>query len=183
MNSNNGPLDTERQQSCRDKQWFTDLYRRHYQKLLTYARKRTDSATADEVVSETFLVAWRRIDDIPEGSETPWLFGVARNVLKTSSRSIRRKQALQNKVIAAPDTDHIENQPDRDPRAETLKIAMAHLDKQDRELLLLSAWEEMSNTTIAARLGITSNAVSIRLHRARKKLATLLEQSSLPATT
>ena len=71
----------------RDRDWFTSLYHDSYRMLLAYARRRVDEQTADEVVADTFLVAWRRRDEIPEGFERAWLFGVARNTMGIISRT------------------------------------------------------------------------------------------------
>lgn len=63
----------------RDENWFRGIYAETYRPVLAFARRRVDSATADEVVAETFLTAWRRREEVPDGSERLWLFGVARN--------------------------------------------------------------------------------------------------------
>lgn len=160
----------------RDEGWFTSLYHDNYRNLLAYARRRVHENTADEVVADTFLVAWRRIDEIPEGFERAWLFGVARNTILTANRSARRRNALNGKLCGAArlpawNDDH----GDVSDRTDAMVPALRSLREEDREILMLVAWEEMSNAEIGQTMGISANAVAIRVHRARKRLAERLD--------
>lgn len=135
--------------------------------LRRYLARRTDAATADDVLSETLLVCWRRLEEVPE-DPLPWAYGVARHALANAERSARRQRRLAAKVASL------------DPPAETtaapegadipLEEALARLRPHEAELLRLWAWEELGPTEVAAVLDLTPNAVSIRLHRARRKL-------------
>ena len=91
----------------RDQDWFTSLYHDNYRMLLAYARRRIDSQTADEVVAETFLVAWRRREEVPESYERPWLYGVARNTIRTAQRSDHRRNALAGKLYQSREGSYI----------------------------------------------------------------------------
>ena len=155
----------------RDKDWFTDLYHDNYRMLLAYARRRVDEQTADEVLAETFLVAWRRRDEVPEGFERAWLFGVARNTILTAARSARRLVNLRSKIRSATPQSWNDSPVDVGDRAGALLPALRTLREADREILMLVAWEELSHAEIGRAMGISPNAVAIRVHRARKRLA------------
>ena len=159
-----------------DKDWFRDVYFETYRPLLAYARRRVDHATADEVVADTFLTAWRRRDDVPDGSERLWLFGVARNMIRNAARSNRRRQAAHDRLRIANPPEAIDSVADAaDDRSTLLRTALGFLSEADREVLMLVAWEELSHAEIGQVLGISANASAIRVHRARKRLAARLE--------
>ena len=153
---------------------FEEVFGAHREAVLGYLRRRTDSGhDAADLLADTFLVAWRRLDDIPSGNQTgPWLYGVARRVLANHRRGEGRRHALATKLrqeLTEPDeTDTALS--DDSPAARAFRA----LPEQDRELLSLVAWEELDTAQIATVLGITRNAVRIRLHRARKRFAKLL---------
>ncbi len=160
-----------------DQDWFRGVYAETYRPLLAYARRRVDRATADEVVAETFLTAWRRRDDVPDGSERLWLFGVARNVVRNASRSNRRRRAAQDRLRIVAPTESVDPVGfETDERAALLRTALAALPASDREILMLVAWEELSHAEIAQTLDISANAVAIRIHRARKRLSAGIDQ-------
>ncbi len=140
--------------------------------VLRYALRRTDPQTAEDVLAETLLVVWRRIDDVPTGGELPWCYAVARNHLANAARSARRRDNLVARIIRLDPPSAAEAAPELpDPQ---LHEALATLRPEDQELLRLSAWEGLTPAEIAAVLGTSANAVSIRLHRARQKLAAVL---------
>lgn len=139
--------------------------------VLRYALRRTDHQTAEDVLSETLLVVWRRLDDVPAGGELPWCYAVARNQLANAQRSARRQRGLVTRIarLDRPPTVTTYESPDPEVHA-----ALAKLRADEREVLRLWAWEDLTPAQIAEVLGTTSNAVSIRLHRARRKFADLL---------
>ncbi|MFD9950392.1 RNA polymerase sigma factor [Nonomuraea sp. NPDC059023] len=148
---------------------FETIYHAYYPAIHQYVARRTDSPddTAD-AISETFLTAWRRIGDVPEGDEARlWLYGVARRVLSNQRRGASRRAVLAERLReelaaerrAAPaDLDHVRDVFDR-------------LSARDREVLALTCWEGLTGQQIGKVLGCTATAVRIRLHRARKRLA------------
>lgn len=154
--------------------WFNQLYERHHRAILAYCVRRAARADADEAAAETFAVAWRRRNDAAAGDRgLPWLYGVARNVLSHQRRSAGRFRRLTEKVTAIhpppppdPDTVVVERQ-------EYLRVreAVAALADNDREVLLLSAWEGLSHKEIAAVLGCSQAAVDKRLVRAKQRLS------------
>lgn len=150
---------------------FSDLYDRYAAPVLAYFRRRTDTETARDCAAETFLVAWRRIDEIPDDA-LPWLYGVARRVLANQRRSSGRMGRLVAKLAgtrtdapAIPETVVLR----RAEEAE-LMAAVHRLRPEDREVLLLAAWEELSHAEIGAIVGCSAHAVDQRIHRARRRL-------------
>ena len=151
-----------------------DRFRRmcdaHTAAVLAYALRRTSREDAADVVAETFLVAWRRVDDVDEHGALPWLYAVARRVLLSQQRATRRQQAIAERVAAAsPETREAAL---GSPR---LLEALAALSEGDREVLMLAAWEELSSSEAAQVLGCSATAYRIRLHRARRRLRERLD--------
>ncbi len=163
---------------------FRALVDCHLDPVWRFARRRCDSAEdADDIVAETFAVAWRRRADLPPGEEVGlWLFGVARRVLANQRRTLERRERLHVRLAAVAPSDPPAADPaDADlgdrPR---LADALDRLDPDDRDLLVLRAWDGLAVQDIAVLLGCTPNAASIRLHRARGRLAALLELKEPP---
>jgi RNA polymerase sigma-70 factor (ECF subfamily) len=154
---------------------FERLYVDHGRAILAYAvRRSADAQDAADVVAETFLVAWRRLDDVPPSGEARlWLYGVARRVLANQQRSERRRgrlaERLGRELPAA-----LESVPLPAPPTGAIRDALAALEPADQELLRLCAWEELSPREIAVVLGISQAAARSRLHRARHRLRAAL---------
>jgi RNA polymerase sigma-70 factor (ECF subfamily) len=156
---------------------FNALYDTHYDAVRAYAWRR-DPAFADDVVAETFLVAWRRLDDIPADAALPWLLGVARNALLNIRRSERRRrerEKAQALGLAPHDLPPRWEPSDgtQGPLWQTLQL----LSSADREVLLLVAWEGLDRAAIARVLGCSRANVALRLHRARRRFQELLESA------
>jgi RNA polymerase sigma-70 factor (ECF subfamily) len=156
---------------------FEGFYRSYYESVMAYALRRTGRTTAEDVVAETFLTAWRRLDELP-AQPLPWLYGVARRVIGNYRRGEGRREALRLKlrqpwVMASMwrRVDPIEQAIDE---AELLE-AFATLSNLDREVLSLVAWEGLNAGQAAEVLNCSSGAFAVRLHRARKRLAQALE--------
>ncbi len=149
---------------------FDDLYAANQQAILGYLLRRTDSTDdAADVFAETFLTAWRRLDDIPPGPQARlWLYGAARRTLANFRRGARRRLALADRLRS----DLALSYQPAEPAGQFTAIAAAfrRLPEPDRELLALVAWEGLDPGQISAVLGCSRNAVRIRLHRARRKL-------------
>ena len=162
---------------------FEELFREHYRAVRGYALRRAPGDLAQDVVSETFLVAWRRLDDVPDEA-LPWLYGVARRVLANQRRSADRGSALERK-LAGTATNAVASDPgERAGEGEVLRTALARLSERDREALMLVAWHELSGARAARAAGCTRAAFAVRLHRARGRLAAqldLLESPIVPA--
>ncbi|MEO6988341.1 MAG: RNA polymerase sigma factor [Aquihabitans sp.] len=165
---------------------FRSLFDLHLGPVWRFARRRCGSADdADDIVADTFAVAWRRREDLPPSDEVGlWLFGVARRVLANQRRSADRRARLHQRLATTAVTESTVGPPadlgaEREHR---LRDALARLHPDDRELLLLRAWDGLSVPNIAVLLDCTPNAVSIRLHRARGRLAALLDVKEPPTS-
>ena len=147
--------------------------------LRRFLARRTDPATADDVLAETLLVCWRRLDDLPE-EPLPWAYGVARNCLANATRGVRRQERLAARIAVVDPPAATTSGPGEgdDP---DLAEAIGALREEDAELLRLWAWEQLTPAEIAAVLDVTPNAVSIRLHRAREKLREELRKTGAAA--
>lgn len=154
---------------------FEFVMREVVEPVRRYLARRIDEATADDVLSETLLVLWRRIDDVPD-DVLPWAIGVARLQLANAKRATVRQNRL---FVRAASVDP--PQPAADHAASTTDYileALSRLRPIEAEIMRLSAWDGLEIEQIAAVLGISANAASIRLHRARKKLRDELGKTS-----
>lgn len=156
---------------------FEALAAEVYEPLQRYVRRRTDSGAVDDVVAETLLVCWRRLDDVPTDAAIAWTLGVARRCLANDRRGARRQAAVGERLAAQPRPHTIPTELDLD-----LREAVDELPDVDREIVLLWAWEGMPPRDIAVVTGLTANAVSLRLHRAKQRLAERLETPDTPDT-
>lgn len=156
---------------------FRVLYNDLYDDLWRYVQRRSiNTEEARDTLSEVFLVAWRRLEDIPAGNEARlWLFGVARNLVKTSWRKRKRSGDLLVRIGSEMSTrgttdEELDN-------SGVLKIvkALQFLSENDQEILRLLAWENLSHKEISVVLGCSENAVAIRIRRARVRLMKVLQ--------
>lgn len=147
---------------------FESIYREHRAALVAYARRRASADTAEDVVAETFLVCWRKLECVPD-EPLPWLYAVARKTLANQRRAASRRAApatLETCAEVAPfDGDR------------ALGTAFAQLSERDREVLRLVAWEGLSLRETATVLGCSTVACRVRFHRAKRRLAERLEES------
>ncbi len=150
---------------------FEEIARGLVGPLRRFLARRTDPATADDVLAETLLTCWRRYDDLPS-EPLPFAYGVARGCLANAERSARRQRRVAGR-IATLDPPREAPEPVDDAG---LAEAFARLSEDDAEVLRLWAWEQLTPSEIATVLDVTPNAVSLRLHRAKRRLHTLLRQ-------
>ncbi len=135
---------------------------------------------AQDAIAETFLIAWRRFDELPS-DPLPWLYGVARKVLANQRRAAGRGAALEAKLAFAGSPDGHEDVADRVGYADLMRLALGRLSEQDREALMLVAWEGLDAARAARASGCSRGAFAVRLHRARSRLTAELEAQELPA--
>jgi RNA polymerase sigma-70 factor (ECF subfamily) len=148
---------------------FRRLVHEHSPAIGNYLRRRLYPLTVadlDDLVEETLLVVWRRIDSVPVEAELPWMIGVARNVLRNARRSQYRRGNFESTLPTPAD----------DPSAEDLVIADASvrdalisLTDDDREVLMLNAWDGLDTHALGVALSITTNAAAVRLTRAQAR--------------
>ena len=152
---------------------FLRLFEAHGEQVLLYFKRRTDADSAHDGAADTFLVAWRRIGEIPLEKELPWLYGVARRVLSQQRRSSGRRRNLTRKLsgLASVDAPAPETVVLRNSEYVAVTDALERLKPRDRELLRLAVWEELPHADIGMILGCSAHAVDQRLYRATKKLA------------
>ncbi|HEX7058234.1 MAG TPA: sigma-70 family RNA polymerase sigma factor [Solirubrobacterales bacterium] len=155
---------------------FEGCFRDHYAAILAFAvRRLPDRATAEDVVSETFAVAWRRRDVIPE-EPLPWLYGIALRVVANQRRSSQRRNRLGDRLEhEAGLQPHSLEPADQLHRRDAFSRAFEHLSEDEREVLRLVAWDGLDTREAAAVLGCTGAAFRVRLYRARRRFAKHLE--------
>jgi RNA polymerase sigma-70 factor (ECF subfamily) len=160
-----------------DEDRFTRLVREHSPAIGNYLRRRLyplTPADLDDLVEETLLVVWRRLDDVPTDAELPWMIGVARNVLRNARRSKHRRLAFEATL----------QPPRHDASAEesviadtTVREALGSLEEDDREFLLLHAWDGLDTHELGKLFAISTNAAAVRLSRAQRRFRELLSDA------
>jgi RNA polymerase sigma-70 factor (ECF subfamily) len=161
---------------------FEALFAAHQPDVLAYLIRRTSLASAEDVLAETFLVAWRRPDRVPK-DPLPWLLGVARRLLANQRRGELRRGALMSRLRGAGSGPVAPWEP---PSMISLELAaaLAALSEREREALLLTAWDGLDPGRAASAAGCTAPTFRVRLHRARKRVAAqLVPSTSSPPLT
>lgn len=147
---------------------FERIFQAHRRAVASYARRRGGPGVVDDVVAETFLVAWRRFDEIP-GDALPWLYGVARGVLANQRRAGNRQDSLEQRLAAQPPRPSVDPA-DAVGEKQVYRAALAQLPDLYREALMLVAWEGLDGRRAARAAGCSRAAFEVRLHRARRRL-------------
>lgn len=158
-----------------DRERFELLYAAHYDRVLAYALCRAPVDVAREATAETFLVAWRRLTDVPD-DPLPWLIGVARRCVADQRRSTSRRDALAVRLRRTAELPTAWDDDPADAVAERDQVAaaMRRLSPSDGELLRLIAWDGLSSAQAAQSLGCSRATFAVRLHRARRRLVAAL---------
>jgi RNA polymerase sigma-70 factor, ECF subfamily len=159
---------------------FERVFRENYAAVRAYALRRAPRGIVQDVVAETFLVAWRRLDDVPDDA-LPWLYGVARRVLANQLRSIDRSAALVRRLAGSAAVAGSRDPGESVGDAEIVRAALGRLSDRDREALTLVAWHGLSGAPAARAAGCSRAAFAVRLHRARARLTAELEALESPA--
>jgi RNA polymerase sigma factor (sigma-70 family) len=144
---------------------FCVVYRECYPRVLAYAASHAGAQRAEDITSETFTIAWRKLDQMPSNA-LPWLLGIARNLLKAS-----RRQAWHDEIDDVPVTDDF-------VRVVEIRAALASLSDGDQEVLTLIAWHGLPAAEAALVLGCTTATFFVRLHRARRRLRAALSTAT-----
>jgi RNA polymerase sigma-70 factor (ECF subfamily) len=157
---------------------YQQVFSQTFEAVQRYVHRRASAADVDDVVADTMLVLWRRLDDVPADQVVPWAYGVARRCLANHRRSADRRGRLYERLVREPPSvETVEAAAPvapADDRDDALHAALVELDPRDRDVLHLWAWEGLAPREIAVALDITANAASIRLHRAKARLASAL---------
>ncbi|RFA21235.1 RNA polymerase sigma factor [Subtercola boreus] len=157
---------------------FRQSYFEHYAAVLRFVRRRAHPLNVDDIVSETFTVAWVKRRTLP-AEPLPWLYKTARNVMLNSARAIDRQHALEVRIA----TFEPHSAPDESAALDRhldVRAAFATLSIADQEVLALDVWEDLDARSAAAVIGCSRATYSMRLTRARRRLAALLTEDHVP---
>ncbi|MEU9576340.1 RNA polymerase sigma factor [Streptomyces chilikensis] len=156
-----------------DEQRFTQLYQQHHAAVTRYVLRRVPVDEVTDVVSEVFVTAWRRLDEIPPAKSLPWLYGVARRTLANAHRAQQRRGSLVERLATQPQPEVADC---ADSVVADLSLARAFdgLSDADKEVLRLALWEELPARQAALVVGCSAATFHVRLHRARTRLRTSL---------
>lgn len=149
------------------KRAFESVFDAYSAEVAAYLQRRVSPEVADDALADTFLVAWRRVDEMP-ARPLPWLLGIAHRTLANHVRGRRRQAALLDRLraLGAPPRERAPAEPERSEVLEALR----RLKPIDQEVLMLIAWEELTAAEAAAVLGCSKGAFRVRLHRARNRM-------------
>jgi RNA polymerase sigma factor (sigma-70 family) len=153
---------------------YDQLFRSHYRAVENFVMSRYPTLDRSTVLSNTFEVAWRRLDRIPENAARGWLIGVARNCARNESRSGRRRQRRLEQLILAERPNEDGQAPITAETIDALRAAFELLTPNDREVLLLADWDGLTGADLGAAVGTSGATATVRLHRARTRLRKLL---------
>jgi RNA polymerase sigma-70 factor, ECF subfamily len=151
---------------------FDHLFRTHYRSVENFVTSRYHSIDIDAVLSHTFEVAWRRLDDIPPDATRGWLIAVAANCARNEMRANRRRRERLDELSAVLGRHQTEPSGISSHTLEAFRRAFGSLSPADREVLLLADWDGLIGADLAAALGVSKSTAAVRLHRARTRLRT-----------
>ena len=162
---------------------FRRLFDENEAAMREYMSRRMTATDANDATAEVFLVAWRKIDEVPPAEEARlWLYGVARNVVRNISRSNDRRSRLFGKAssVRQPASAAAEDQVVRRSEDAAVLAALETLPQSDRELLRLRTWEELSSAELASVFGVSPSAIDMRLTRAKRRMAAAMRRAGYP---
>ncbi|MEV6240279.1 sigma-70 family RNA polymerase sigma factor [Lentzea sp. NPDC051838] len=139
---------------------FCAVYRECYPRVLAYVASHAGKQLAEDITSETFTIAWRKLGQMPSNA-LPWLLGIARNLVREAHR-----QARHDELVDSPADD--------DFAVVELREALHSLSAADQEVLTLIAWHGLTSAEAAQVLGCSTATFFVRLHRARRRLRSAL---------
>jgi RNA polymerase sigma factor (sigma-70 family) len=162
---------------------FARVVATHRRALLRYAIRRLDNVSdAEDLVAETFVVTWRRFDELPSrDQELFWLYGIAGHLLSNVLRGRHRSMRLEMRLALERENErNAPNYSEDDVRR--LMEALSQLRAEEREVLQLVYWECLSHREVGYVLGSSEKAAGVRISRARQHLRELLSETALEAT-
>ncbi len=140
---------------------FCAVYRECYPRVLAYAASHAGPRLGEDITSETFTIAWRKLDEMPVPA-LPWLLGITRNLVRAA-----RRQTTHEELVDMPAGDDF-------VQVVEIRAALASLAEADQEVLTLIAWHGLTPAEAATVLGCSTATFFVRLHRARRRLRTAL---------
>jgi RNA polymerase sigma factor (sigma-70 family) len=154
---------------------FGEIFDRYFNPIYSYLRRQVGADMADELASQTFLIAFDRRSsfDLAQTAARPWLFGIAANVVRGHLRDVRRRLKAYDRVGLDPpgdDLDGVEERADAAVLRRRLAAALAALPAAELEALLLYSWAELSYGEVAEALALPVGTVCSRLNRVRARL-------------
>jgi RNA polymerase sigma-70 factor (ECF subfamily) len=153
---------------------FEDAFEAEFAPLHRYLARRLGGSVADDVAAETFAIAFRTWDRLdPTRPVRPWLYGIAANLVRHHWRKERRMLRAYARTCVDPvhaDEDTAVERVAAEARHRELADALASLRPGEREILLLHAWAELTDSEIAGALCLPLGTVKSRLSRARERL-------------
>ena len=154
-----------------------NVYELHAAAVKRYVARRVEPDGVDDVVSEIFAIAWRRLPRDPEPPDwvLPWLYSVARRAVHTHRRSHARRGRLLTRIAGEREATHAPDASDLIVGDEQLARAFSLLTEREREAITLVAWEHLSSADAARAAGCSEATFAVRYSRARSRLAKLLE--------
>ena len=160
---------------------FVRLYRDFQPKISAYVRRRLPESDAADALADTFLTVWRLVGRAPE-DPLPWLYRIAANSVANQRRSARRRSRLQDRARVWRELGGVGDSTLAAETSGALQTAWPRLAEGDREVLRLVAWEGLDGQQLASALGCSHAAARVRVHRARRRLARLLDESAEPGS-
>lgn len=161
-------------ESLSDPHAFAPIFERHFSSIHNYLRRRLTRQLADELSSQTFLIAFDRRAAFDPRSESsrPWLFGIATNLAREHRRHEIRELRAMARLVPEPPTaiEGIESRVDAERMQGLLAQGLADLPAEEADVILLLVWAELNQAEIAAALSIPTGTVKSRLSRARERL-------------
>jgi RNA polymerase sigma factor (sigma-70 family) len=174
--------------SAGEPECFATVFDRHYGTIHGYLARRLGQAMADDLASETFLIAFARRDryDPARADALPWLFGIASNLVARHHRGEQRRYRAMARTgveeVADGHADQVAVRVDATARQSALAAALAEIPARDRDVLLLVAWAELTSDQAGQALGIPAGTARSRLHRARARIRAALERARPPGS-
>lgn len=151
------------------------MFRANIGSIRAYTASMMGAADVDDVVAATFMTAWQRFDDIPHDAQRPWLFATARNHIRNARRSDRRHLALVDTIDTDPTSRLKHSDANNEPGVHPVLDAIRELDDDDRELMLMTGWFELTPSEIASILDERPGTIRVRIHRIRQRLTARLD--------
>lgn len=173
MSTHHGPETEER---------FQELYYDTSRRVYAYLRRHTDQDLAETVLSEVYLKAWRHLDSL-DGDAMGWLIVTARRTLIDHLRAAQRRDRLADDVFALSRDAPMDGVEGTALDRAVVRRALQQLSDTDRQALLLVGWDGLSHLSAAKAAGCSVAAFTVRVNRARRRLAALLDEVAETSTT